>query len=166
MRKKTGVIISKQQYAENMYCVRCARIGDTRLCDACRDWMHCEGCGLILRNEYQFYTYRQYKVGNEWNYSEYVQIKKPFSPPAENGKTCLECVDWKSKIKHICKSCQDTFLNTPDLYRRNGNLCLQCSESARHNFREMVTDRNYARKQQKLRKLENLTSNKINIHAI
>ena len=113
-------LIPKEEFLKSEHCLRCGIIGETRMCDTCKDLKKCKVCSIILRESFRFYRYDPNKKGTFYRESSYI-IKSPY-PEDKDGK-CIGCYDWEMRMKFICFLCGEWFSNTLSNYKINGNCC-------------------------------------------
>lgn len=131
MKKKTGRVLPTEDYRDVDYCLRCGYIGGEKLCEKCKDLKHCECCGIMLREEYEYFYYKVVRLpANKWVFIEWSQMREPHSKPFDE-KICKTCVDWRDDIQNRCQYCFKPFQNSPDNYRRQGNVCTPCNHAIR-----------------------------------
>lgn len=146
IRKPTGVKFTPQEFRELNYCLGCSRmlkIGKKEKCLECiaKDLKPCEVCGRLLEkgiHKHYAYDIKEDKRDEELihyvskkNVKEFLEIEEVDNIFSDT--LCVDCKDWKSKIKNVCWICGDDFHNSEDYYKLNGNMCELCLAYYRKN---------------------------------
>lgn len=142
IKTPTGVKYSPQSFRELDQCVTCGKVGTCGYgnnCESCtkENLPKCHVCGIILREGFKnFYTYdirEEHRDGeNELKASkecvvEFIYEREPLYTKISDDM-CSGCINWKSRMKDVCMTCDNDFDNTEDNYKLNGNQCPECAE--------------------------------------
>ena len=140
IKKFTGVEYTPQEFRKLNQCLRCGKattISKESLCEKCakENLPNCEMCEIILKKgvkEHFLYDTKEYKREEDLIQKVSKELVKEFSWEEDNdniySKTlCKSCQDWESRMRNICWLCDNSFINSRENYKLNGNMCPECA---------------------------------------
>jgi len=140
IKEFTGITYTPKEFRFLNQCLRCGKatlMPEESLCEKCtkKNLPTCEMCEIILKKgirEHYYYDTKNckrdkdliQKVSKEL-IREFVRLEEVDNIHSEN--LCTNCEGWEKRMSNICFLCQNSFWNSKENYKINGNMCPECA---------------------------------------